>query len=389
MRRFTTLLTALAVLLGLAASAPAQDRVRAKEVVVAFAAEPRTLLPNTIVDWTTNNRSSTCTTAWWTAIAKTYKPSPMLATGWKVVNDTTWEFTLRRNVKFHNGEVFDAAVREGHHGLHQGPREQDPLHAALGPGEGGPDRQRLHRALRHREAVARPHRPHRGAPTSSRCRPRRSRSRACRRSRQADRHRGLPLRAVGPRREARGRAQPGLLAERRPRSNRVTFRFIPEFSARLAALLAGEIDIMKDVPPAERGDARQERQGQAARHRVLPHQLPGAGEPQAGADAGHPGAQGDPRRGERGRADPAGAQGPRHQDVRARSPRSTWTTRPSASARSTTPRGPRPSSRKRASTRPSCSSRSTPRPGATRSTRTSRSPSRPSSSGSASRPTWW
>jgi ABC-type transport system substrate-binding protein len=29
----------------------------------------------------------------------------------------------------------------------------------------------------------------------------------------------------------------------------VTFRFIPEFSARLAALLAGEIDIMKDVPP--------------------------------------------------------------------------------------------------------------------------------------------
>jgi len=29
----------------------------------------------------------------------------------------------------------------------------------------------------------------------------------------------------------------------------VTFRFIPEFSARLAALMAGEIDIMKDVPP--------------------------------------------------------------------------------------------------------------------------------------------
>ncbi len=29
----------------------------------------------------------------------------------------------------------------------------------------------------------------------------------------------------------------------------MTFRFIPEFSARLAALLSGEIDIMKDVPP--------------------------------------------------------------------------------------------------------------------------------------------
>ena len=34
-----------------------------------------------------------------------------------------------------------------------------------------------------------------------------------------------------------------------PDVSRVTFRFIPEFSARLAALLSGEIDIMKDVPP--------------------------------------------------------------------------------------------------------------------------------------------
>jgi ABC-type transport system substrate-binding protein len=32
----------------------------------------------------------------------------MLATGWKIVNDTTWEFTLRQGVKFHNGEPFNA-----------------------------------------------------------------------------------------------------------------------------------------------------------------------------------------------------------------------------------------------------------------------------------------
>jgi peptide/nickel transport system substrate-binding protein len=32
-------------------------------------------------------------------------------------------------------------------------------------------------------------------------------------------------------------------------ASRVTFRFIPEFSARMAALLSGEIDVMKDVPP--------------------------------------------------------------------------------------------------------------------------------------------
>jgi peptide/nickel transport system substrate-binding protein len=35
-----------------------------------------------------------------------YEPS--LATSWKSVNDVTWEFKLRKNVKFHNGEVMTA-----------------------------------------------------------------------------------------------------------------------------------------------------------------------------------------------------------------------------------------------------------------------------------------
>src|SRR5690349_6924247 len=35
---------------------------------------------------------------------------PMLATGYKVVTPTRWEFTLRKGVKFHNGEPFDAAA---------------------------------------------------------------------------------------------------------------------------------------------------------------------------------------------------------------------------------------------------------------------------------------
>jgi peptide/nickel transport system substrate-binding protein len=36
------------------------------------------------------------------------KYAPHLATSWKVLNDTTWQFSLRPGVKFHNGEDFDA-----------------------------------------------------------------------------------------------------------------------------------------------------------------------------------------------------------------------------------------------------------------------------------------
>ena len=36
------------------------------------------------------------------------KIEPLLATSYKVINDTTWEFNLRQGVKFHNGEDFDA-----------------------------------------------------------------------------------------------------------------------------------------------------------------------------------------------------------------------------------------------------------------------------------------
>jgi peptide/nickel transport system substrate-binding protein len=36
------------------------------------------------------------------------KLTPGLATSWRLLNPTTWQFVLRRDVKFHNGEPFDA-----------------------------------------------------------------------------------------------------------------------------------------------------------------------------------------------------------------------------------------------------------------------------------------
>jgi peptide/nickel transport system substrate-binding protein len=38
----------------------------------------------------------------------TFAPKPLLASSWKIVNDTTIEFALRRGVKFHNGDAFTA-----------------------------------------------------------------------------------------------------------------------------------------------------------------------------------------------------------------------------------------------------------------------------------------
>jgi len=38
-----------------------------------------------------------------------FKTEPLLATSYQLVNDTTWEFHLRKGVKFHNGEEFNAA----------------------------------------------------------------------------------------------------------------------------------------------------------------------------------------------------------------------------------------------------------------------------------------
>src|SRR5687767_16000450 len=101
----------LAAILPLVPPAPAaaQDRVKTKEVVIGLGAEPRTMLAVSIVDWTTNNMLEHIYDRLLDRDAKTFKPKPMLAESWKIVNETTWEFKLRKGVKFHNGEPFTAA----------------------------------------------------------------------------------------------------------------------------------------------------------------------------------------------------------------------------------------------------------------------------------------
>ncbi len=238
----------LIAMLGLGPAAEAQDRARAKEVIVAFAAEPRSILPNTIVDWTTNNQVEHIYDRLVDRDSKTYKPAPMLATGWKVVNDTTWEFALRQGVKFHNGEPFNAQsvkatmdyIKDPANKTHYLPRWAQVKEVQIvndytvrfiteKPWPGLIDRMAATdflpmppKMLKEQGVQALAARPT----------------------------------GTGPFKFVQWVRDERLVLERNPDYwqgapdlNRVTFRFIPEFSARLAALLAGEIDIMKDVPP--------------------------------------------------------------------------------------------------------------------------------------------
>src|SRR5882762_10813041 len=242
MRALMMLVSVLVV----AVPALAQDRLARKEIVVGLGAEPRTMLAVTIVDWTTNTQLEHMYDRLLDRDAKTLKPKPMLATAWKVVNDTTWEFTLRQGVKFHNGEPFNAQsvkatmeyVKDPANKTHYLPRWAQVKEVQIvndytvrfvteKPWPGLIDRIAASDFL--------PMPP------------------------KALKDQGVQALAAKPIgtgafRFVQWARDEKLVVERNPdywqtpaEASRVTFRFIPEFSARLAALLAGEIDIMKDV----------------------------------------------------------------------------------------------------------------------------------------------
>ena len=241
---------AVSLVLGLLAAAPAgaQDRVRSKEVVLGLGAEPRTMLAVTIVDWTTNTQLEHVYDRLLDRDPKTLRPRPMLATGWKIVNDTTWEFTLRRGVKFHNGEPFDAQSVKATMDYLKNPASKshyaaywrlvkevqivDPYTVRFVTEKPWPsliDRASLTDFLVLPAKALRELGPE-----------------------KLNQH---PI-GTGPFRFVEWKRDERLVLERNPDYwqgpadvARVTFRFIPEFSARMAALLSGEIDVMKDVPP--------------------------------------------------------------------------------------------------------------------------------------------
>jgi len=250
MRRLTVLALAVALALIGAGAAPAQDRARTKEVVIGLGAEPRTMLAVTIVDWTTNNMLEHIYDRLLDRDPKTFKPRPMLAESWRIVNDTTWEFKLRKGVKFHNGEPFTAHAVKATIDYALDPANKSHFAAAAYWGLVKEVQVVDDFAVRFLTKQPWPNLIDSASLTNSLIMPAKA-LRELGPAKLAEKPIGTgPFRFVEWKRDER------LVLERNPDYwqgpadvSRVTFRFIPEFSARMAALLSGEIDIMKDVPP--------------------------------------------------------------------------------------------------------------------------------------------
>src|SRR6266704_1685092 len=251
MRRLNVLL-ALAVALSVAGAdpAPGQDRARTKEVVVGLGAEPRTMLAATIVDWTTNNMLEHIYDRLLDRDPRTFKPKPMLAESWRIVNDTTWEVKLRKGVRFHNGEPFTAHAVKATIDYALDPATKSHFAAAAYWGLVREVQVVDDHTVRFLTKQPWPNLIDSASLTNGLIMPAKA-LRELGPAKLAEKPIGTgPLKFVEWKRDER------LVVEKNPDywqgpadASRVTFRFIPEFSARLAALLSGEIDIMKDVPP--------------------------------------------------------------------------------------------------------------------------------------------
>ena len=239
---------ALALLLGvLGMASTTVTNAQERPFVVALGAEPRSLLPMLIVDWTTNVQQMNIYDRlyYWDGDPPRIKPS-LAAEPVQTPDELTWIIKLRPGVKFSNGDPLTSDDVKSTIEWLLDPRNQsayrprfafvesvdavDPLTVRIRTKEPAP-------VLRYYLVDFTVHN-----------------SKYIRQVGNEAANRA-PI-GAGPYKFVRWDRDERLVLEASPTYwnkppvvKRVEFRFIPDFSARLASLLAGESDIVKDVPP--------------------------------------------------------------------------------------------------------------------------------------------
>ena len=79
-----------------------------KTFVYALQADARTLDPHMSTDASSSNSMNKKVYETLITTDKDNKIVPLLATEWKQIDPVTWEFTLRKGVKFHDGSDINA-----------------------------------------------------------------------------------------------------------------------------------------------------------------------------------------------------------------------------------------------------------------------------------------
>ena len=173
---------------------------------------------------------------------------PALAESWKRLNPTTWQFTLRKGVKFHNGDEFNADSVKFTLDRATNPETKATISSELSTIAGDRDREPLHRQRDHQDARL----PAAGAPGRA------VRADALAQAHQrhgqgGHRHQAERDRPVQAGR--RGRRTSGWCSRRTtsywrgaPKVKTIVVRPILEDAARIAALQTGEVDLIAPVP---------------------------------------------------------------------------------------------------------------------------------------------
>lgn len=221
---------------------------RPTQVTIGIGSEPLSLMAATIVDWTTNAQIENVYDTLFARDPKTETIIPWLATGYKVIDDRTWELTLRRDVRFHDGERFTADsvkftfdyMLDPKNKTHYLPRFKEVQRVEVI----NDYTVRIHTSEPFPvllSSLSLPG-PFMLAPVYVQ-------------KVGIDYASTHPV-GTGPYRFKEWVRGERLVLTKSPnywagpvKIDTVVFRVIPEFSARLAALLSGEIDLMKDVPP--------------------------------------------------------------------------------------------------------------------------------------------